>query len=344
MSKVLVTGAGGYIGSVMVETLIQKGHQVIGVDRFFFGTDTLKSVLEHPNFTLMRSDIRHLTEDAFRGMDVVIDLAGLSNDPSCDLDPRLTQEINIDGACNVAWQAKKAGVRRYIYSSSCSVYGKGEGGRLNETSELSPVSEYAKSKIAVERELKRTANQDNTFVTTVLRNATVYGYSPRMRLDLVVNLMTLYAWCDGRVYILGGGQQWRPLVHVRDVVDGFLSVMDADADTVRGEVFNLGSNEQNMQVFRVARLVKKHIPDVELITVPDDADKRNYNVDFHKIQSVLGFTPKRTVEDGILEVKDALESGLIDYKDERTVTLRYYKYLLKAERLLREVSLNGSLF
>jgi nucleoside-diphosphate-sugar epimerase len=328
----------------MTETLLDEGHEVVGVDRYFFGTNTLESIAHHPAFRLVRSDTRQLREADLWGADVVIDLAGLSNDPCCDLDPGLTHSINVEGACNVARQAKRAGVKRYIYASSCSVYGKGNRGRLDEASDLSPVSEYARSKIAVEQELHQLGNGNGQFATTILRNATVYGYSPRMRLDLVVNLMTLFGWRDGRVYILGGGQQWRPLVHVRDVVDGFLAVMTADVRDVRGQIFNLGSNEQNTQVFRIARLVKKHMPEVELITIPDDADKRNYNVDFTKIQSLLGYRTQRSIEDGVLEIKDALESGLIDYQDERTVTLKYYKYLLDAERLLKEVSLNGCLF
>src|SRR5665213_641055 len=217
MKKIFLTGAGGYIGPVMVEHFLSAGQQGIGVDRFYFGKEILGSeIFNNQRFTLLQKDIRELTPEDMKGCDVVIDLAGLSNDPTCDLKPNLTFSINFKGGVNVAECAKKAKVPRYLYSSSCSVYGLGATQQLSEKSETNPQSYYAKGKVDVEKRLLELADGD--FSVTILRNATVYGLSKRMRFDLVINIMTLKAWKERRIFILGGGKQWRPLVHVRDVV------------------------------------------------------------------------------------------------------------------------------
>jgi nucleoside-diphosphate-sugar epimerase len=341
--KILVTGAGGYIGTSLVPMFLEAGHEVIGVDRYFFGEELLgTAVLGHPRFRSVHKDIRQLTKDDLAGVDAVIDLAGLSNDPACDLDPRLTEEVNQRGGLNVAACAKAAGVRRYVYSSSCSVYGQGETLTLTEESPLHPVSAYARAKIEVEKGLHELASDD--FCVTLLRNATVYGYSGRMRFDLVINVMTLYAWRDRRIFVMGGGKQRRPLVHVKDVANAFQLVLDADPDSVRGETFNVGSNGQNFQVAQLANVVKGVLPSTELIEVPGDADPRSYDVCFDKISRVLGFEAKRTPVDGILEVKDALDRLVVDPSDLRTTTVKYYQYLLDAERTLRRVGIDGRIF
>lgn len=339
---VLVPGGAGYIGSVLVGQLLTKGHRVRVLDRLFFGVQAIEQYRSHPNFRLLQDDVRYFDEGFLEGVDVVMDLSGIANDPSCDLDPEATTSINHRGPVRVATLAKKMGVSRYIFSSSCSIYGQGDGVALGEDAPKRPVSAYARAKIDAETELLALA--DGGFSVTVLRNATVYGYSPRMRFDLVVNMMTMYAWKNRKIHVLGGGRQWRPLVHVRDVCSAFVLVMDADPSAVNGEAFNVGSTEQNYQVQQIASMVRDVVPYVVVETVPDDPDKRSYNVSCDKIKERVGFRVERTVLEGIVEVKQALENGLVDPDDIRTVTMRYYRYLLEAEKILKQVTYNGRIF
>ena len=341
-SKILVAGGGGYIGSVLCETLLDEGYEVICFDRFFFGKKTIRHLLEKENFMVIQHDIRFSSEDIFTNVDCVIDLAGISNDPSCDLDPKVTEAINIKGTTRFAGLAKKNGVKRYIYSSSCSIYGAADHEQLTEDSLINPVSLYAKTKIASEQMLKDLS--DDNFCVVLLRNATVYGFSPRMRFDLLVNIMTAHAVTRGKIYVLGGGKQWRPNIHIKDLARAFIVFLNSPVEKINGEVFNVGSNEQNYQVIQVANKIREVVPYVDLEVVPDDIDKRNYNVDFNKIKKILGFQVERTVHEGAVEVKQAIERAEIDFDDIRTVTLKYYKYLLEAEKILNEVKLDGILF
>lgn len=343
MKTILVTGAGGYIGTMMVELFLAKGHKVIGVDRYYFGKDLLGTeVLNNQRFTFVQKDIRDLAPDDMKGVDAVIDLAGLSNDPTCDLKPNLTYSINFKGGVNVAECAKKAKVPRYIYSSSCSVYGLGAGIHLTEESATNPQSYYAKGKIDVEKRLLELA--DKEFAPTILRNATVYGLSKRMRFDLVINLMTLKAWKENRIVILGGGKQWRPLVHVKDVCRGFETVLDAPVEKVGSKIYNLGSNEQNYQVFQIANIIKELVPSVEIIKAPDDPDKRTYNVAFDKIAKELDFKVQYTARDGAKEVVEALSYGVLDPDDQKTRTIEHYKFLMRVEDTMAELAKNGRIF
>lgn len=341
--KVLIAGAGGYIGITMVREFLEAGYQVTGLDRYYFGKELLgPEILNHKNFKLLKKDIRSVTATDFLGIDSVIDLAGLSNDPTCDLDLKLTYDINHLGCVNVAKCAKEAGVSRYVFSSSCSVYGEGQSTILTEESPLLPVSAYAKAKIEAEKQLLALA--DSKFCVTLLRNATVYGFAPRMRFDLIINIMTLFAWRDKRVFIMGGGKQWRPLVHVKDVVRAFKLVLESEPSLVQKECYNVGSNNQNYQVIQVANLVKEIFPETNLVIAPDDNDKRSYRVCFDKIEKSLGFKNTKTPQDGINEIKAALDGARVDPTDPRTVTLKYYQYLLNAEKLVREVAIDGKIF
>jgi nucleoside-diphosphate-sugar epimerase len=359
MKTILVAGGGGYIGSVVTEMLLDAGHRVRVLDRMFFGAQVLAPFAKRDNLTILKEDIRYAPAEAFENVDVVMDLAGISNDPAADLAPAITEDINLCGATHIARLAKAAGVSRYIYSSSCSVYGhnggdgngyghdsengngNGNGHRLTEQSPKAPVSLYAKTKIAAEEELLKL--QDERFTVVILRNATVYGLSYRMRFDLVINIMTLYAYKNRKLFVLGGGQQWRPLVHVRDVGRAFLLVMEAARETVGGQAFNVGSNDQNFQIYQIAQMVRDVVPHTALEIVPDDPDKRSYNVSFDRIEQTLGFRAEKSPYEGIVEVKQALERGKID-DSIRTKTVHYYKYLLDAERLLEEVSYKGRIF
>jgi nucleoside-diphosphate-sugar epimerase len=337
MPKVMVTGAGGYIGTQLVRDLVKAGHEVTAVDRFFFGKEPLSEFVGNKLVTIKQKDIRDLDQNDFKGHDAVCDLACLSNDPAGEIDPQLTYQINRDGRIHVAKTAKQAGVEKYIISSSCSVYGKGEEPQLTETSKTNPISVYAKS--TLEAEQQNLSIADNNFSVTALRNATVFGLSTRMRFDLVVNLMTLTAFQKGRIIVMGGGLQWRPLVHVKDVSRAFSSVMTAKFSQVNQEVFNVGLD--NFQVKNLAYLVREELPiPVEIEIAPDDADKRDYNVMFAKIEDKLGFKAEVNVSLGIKEIYFALKSGKVDVGP-KTVTVNWYKNILDAKALIDSVYLEG---
>lgn len=335
---VLVAGGAGYIGSVLCPLLIEKGHKVTVLDRFYFGNPFAKS----PEISVVRGDVRSFDPAVLRGVEAVVDVSGISNDPSCELEPDLTKGVNIDGGKRLARYAKEAGVRRYVYSSSCSVYGHGEGLGLTETSGRHPVSLYARAKAEMEDvlfgELKGGA-----FEVTALRLATVFGLAPRMRFDLAVNVMTKNAYVNRRITVDGGGRQWRPFVHVRDVADAFALAMTSDAKLVNGEVFNVGSTNNNVQILNLAFRVRDAIPGTEVVHAPTDPDLRDYNVNFDKVQRVLDYSTKRTIDDGIKEVLEALKDGRLDPDDRRWYTLKQYLFLREAERVHAEMSLEGRL-
>jgi nucleoside-diphosphate-sugar epimerase len=337
MTKVLVTGAGGYIGTQLVKDLVKSGNDVTAVDRFFFGQETLKDFFANPKVSIVQKDIRDLTEADMVGHEIVCDLACLSNDPAGEIDPALTYAINRDGRIHVANTAKRAGVNKYIISSSCSVYGQGQEPQLTEKSATNPISVYAKS--TLEAEQQNLAIADKNFSVTSLRNATVFGLSNRMRFDLVVNLMTLTAFQKGRIIVMGGGKQWRPLVHLSDVSNAFQLIINSSIDKVNQEVFNIGLD--NFQIKNLAYLVREELPiNIEIDVAPDDADKRDYNVVFEKARNKLNFIPKVSVVDGIREIYSALKNGSVD-TGPKTVTVSWYRNILDAKRLLDEVILDG---
>jgi len=333
----MVTGAGGYIGTQLVRDLVNSGHEVTAVDRYFFGKEPLAEFIGYHKVNILQKDIRDLNAKDFSGHDAVCDLACLSNDPAGEIDPELTYSINRDGRIHVAKTAKSAGVEKYIISSSCSVYGKGEEPQLSETSKTNPISVYAKS--TLEAEQHNLSIADSNFSVTALRNATVFGLSTRMRFDLVVNLMTLTAFQKGRIIVMGGGLQWRPLVHLSDVSKAFLNVIGAKKDKINKEVFNIGLD--NFQIKNLAYLVREELPfPVEIDIAPDDADKRDYNVVFSKAESVLGFKAETNVIQGIKEIYLALKSGSVDVGP-KTITVQWYRNILDAKALLDSVVLDG---
>ncbi len=339
---ILVTGGAGYIGSVLCGELLSAGYEVTCVDRFFFGLNTVTAYQDDPGFHILRADTREMTAADFKGIHAVIDLAGLSNDPACDLENSLTESINHQGAVHIAKLAKAAGVQRYIYASSCSVYGRGnEGQPVNEESPCYPVSLYAKCKLQVEQNLLPLA--DDSFCVTFPRFATVYGASPRMRFDLIINIMTMFAYTRRKIIVLGGGQQWRPVVHVRDICAMLITFLKAPVKKINGEIFNIGSNEQNYKVIEVARRIQDLVSGVEVDIAPDDADKRSYNVDFTKVKEAFGFEPTFDLTLGAQEVLAGLRDGSLDPQDPRTITSKYYKYLIDADQTVASVKLNGRL-
>lgn len=332
-----MTGAGGYIGTQLVRDLLKAGNQVTAVDRYFFGFEPIADMTSNKNLTVLQKDIRDLSVSDLKEHDAVCDLACLSNDPAGEIDPELTYQINRDGRIHVANTAKKAGVKKYILSSSCSVYGQGEDPELTEKSATNPISVYAKSTLQAEEH--NLSLSDNNFSVTALRNATVFGLSTRMRFDLVVNLMTLTAFQKGRIIVMGGGLQWRPLVHLSDVSLAFQSVIKADQSKVKSEIFNIGLS--NFQIKNLAYLVREELPfPIEIDTAPDDPDKRDYNVVFDKAEKILNFKAKTTVTDGIREIYLALKSGKVD-TGIKTVTVQWYRNIIEAKKLLDEIVLDG---
>jgi len=336
--RVLVTGGAGYIGSVLSRILLEKGYDVTCLDRLFFGLDPIMEVAK--KIRLIKDDIRWFKPEILKGIDAVFDLASLSNDPSGELEPQKTLEINHIGRVRVAKLSKKYRVPRYVLASTCSVYGFQEE-TLTEESSPNPLTTYAKANLLAEKEILPLA--DKSFSVTALRQATVYGLSPRMRFDLAINGMTLGFFKNGKIPIMRDGKQWRPFLHVRDTSNAFTKVLEADAELINGQVFNTGSNEQNVQIFSLAKLI------AESINLPfnydwyGSPDKRSYRVSFNKIKETLAFKPRYMPKEGAKEVFDALRDERVSGDDPRTITVKWYKHLLEMQNLIKEVEINGVL-
>ncbi len=335
--RVLVTGGAGYIGSVLMRVLIERGYDVVCLDRLFFGLDPIKELLGDPHFKLVKDDIRWFDPKILTDVDVVIDLAAISNDPAGELDPAKTYDINYLGRMRVARLSREYGVKRYIFASTCSVYGF-QKKIVREDSDPNPLTTYAKSAILAEKDLMPLASRD--LCVTILRFATAYGLSYRMRFDLVVNAMVLHLYKTGKIRVGGDGSQMRPLVHVRDISRAILSIIEADEEIVNGEIFNVGSNDQNYKILDLAKEIGDALQKPYEIEFYGDKDTRSYMVDFTKISQELGFKAKYTVKDAAREIYHALERGeVID--DIRTITVKWYKYLLDVYSLVKQVELNG---
>jgi len=337
--NVLVTGGAGYIGSVMVPMLLEKGYKVKCLDRFFFGKETLGDVISNSNLELIKDDIRWFDSSILNGVDVAIDLASLSNDPAGELVPSKTYDINYLGRVRVAKLCEKYKVGRYILASTCSVYGFQEN-VLDEKSPTNPLTTYAKSNVLAEKDVLQL--EDKKFSVTVMRQATVYGLSPRMRFDLAVNGMVLGAYKNKKIPVMRDGTQWRPFIHVKDTSKAFVTVLESPKDKVNGQIFNVGSNEQNIQILALAELVRENLPipiEVEWYGSPD---KRSYRVNFDKIHRTLGFGPDCTPKDGVRGVYEALEGGKVIDSIE-TKTVEWYKHLLSMRETLKEIIIRDTI-
>ncbi len=333
--RVLLTGHDGYIGAVMSQRLLEAGHDVVGLDsQLFDGCDF--GAWKQPIETL-RMDIRDVVQADMAGFDAVIHLAALSNDPMGDLNPDCTYDINHRASVHLARLAKAAGVKRFVYSSSCSVYGAASPDDvLSETAGFSPVTPYAESKVMVESDLKELADDD--FSPTYMRNATVYGISPRLRGDLVVNNLVGWAYTTGQVHMKSDGSPWRPLVHVEDVCQAFVRTLDAPRETIHDVAFNVGRDEENYRIGDVADIVQKAV-EGSRITFEEGAgpDPRCYRVDFAKIHRELpGFEPSWTVARGVDQILAAYkEIGLTqqDLEGDRFLRIKHIRSLLEGGRI-----------
>ncbi len=322
--RVLVTGGAGYIGSHLTRLLLEKGYRVRVLDKLAWGRHSLDDVADHPGFELFEGDIRHVEDlvGALADCDGVIHLAGIVGDPACALDPDMTFGINLEATQVIVDVAKYRRVKRFVFASTCSVYGASDDYTLNEGSLLNPVSLYAETNLQSEQMILR-GFRDSETVPTLMRFSTIYGVSTRMRFDLVVNIMTAKAVQEGRVKVYGG-DQWRPNVHCRDAARAAIACLEGPVERVRGEIFNVGSDAQNYRILELGQLVAAQLPGTEVEVMGESPDPRSYRVSFDKIHHVLGYRTEHTVEDGVREIADLLRGGSIeDYQDARYYNVRY---------------------
>jgi nucleoside-diphosphate-sugar epimerase len=315
--KVFITGGAGYVGAVLVPKLLEKGHHVKVLDLYIYGEGVLDSVKDYPRLSQVKGDLRDsaLLERELPGYDTVIHLACISNDPSYELDPGLGKSINYDAFVDLVDVSKKVGVRNFIYASSSSVYGIKEEDEVTEDLPLEPLTDYSKYKAKCEDVLLSEAADD--FIVTVIRPSTVCGYSPRLRLDLTVNILTNHAINKGEITVFGG-EQMRPNIHIEDMADLYVYLLGLPDEKIQKKIYNAGY--ENYKVRDIAEMVRKvvgpHIP----IKVTPTEDNRSYHVSSKKIKEDLGFVPKHTIEEAVFDLKKAFEEGKISDPDD----IRYY--------------------
>lgn len=326
--RILVTGCAGYIGPVMMRVLGEKGHDVVGLDSGFFA--------ESSSLGFLRKDVRDLTPADLAGFDAVAHLAALSNDPMGELQPEWTHQINCEGSLHVARMARDAGVSRFLFASSCSIYGASENEFATETSPLQPLSAYAVSKVKTEEGLDKLASA--AFSPVSFRNATAYGVSPRLRLDLVLNNLTAWAFTTGRVKIMSDGTPWRPIVHIEDISRAFAAALDAPREAIHNQAFNVGATEENYQVRDLGTIVAATVSgSIVRYSGYSGPDQRNYRVNFSKIRQALpGFQTEWTARRGAAELFAAyteLHLQEADLQSRQYIRLKQLRHLIEEGEL-----------
>lgn len=330
--KILVTGHRGYIGPHLVKILKEAGHHVIGVDIGYFDSCNWEPFPAADREIV--ADFRTLTERDLEGLDCICHLAGISNDPMGDLDEKLTYDMNREGSIDLAIRAKKAGVPRYLFSGSCSIYGKGEKLDLDESANYNPVSAYAVSK--VETELKVAPLADKNFSPAFLRNATAYGHSPNLRIDLVANNLLACALARGDIRIMSDGSPWRPLVHCKDIARAFMLFAEAPREKIHNQSINIGANKENYQVRDVGNAVQRLVPNAKIVYTGEvGPDPRNYRVNFNKLNSLFPeFRLEYSLQSGLEELFKKYHEhhfNLDDFNGDQFVRLRTLKKKLAAK-------------
>jgi nucleoside-diphosphate-sugar epimerase len=335
--RVFVTGVNGYIGAVLAPYLSQRGIEVRGLDTGYYRDGWLYSDDKHlpaSPFTLNK-DLRHVTEADLQGCDAVAHLAELSNDPLGQNNPALTHQINHEGSVQLAQKARSVGIQRFVYMSSCSVYGAGTGEFLDETAKPNPQTAYAECKVLVERDVGAMAARD--FAPVFLRNATAYGPSPRMRFDIVLNDLCALAWTTRKIAMVSDGSPWRPLVHILDICEAIYRSLSAPADAVRGKIFNVGQDSENYRVREIAHIVASEFPGCEVSAGPPSADNRSYRVSFARIHRELpGFKCSYTARDGARQFRELFERiqfGPENYQFRAFTRLKQLKYLQATKQI-----------
>lgn len=333
-TRILVTGHNGYIGSVMVPLLQCAGYEVVGLDTGYFRGCTLGA--STTSVPAISKDLRAIEPSDLAGIEAVIHLAALSNDPIGNLNPNWTREINAEGTVRLAEMAKAAGVRRFLFSSSCIMYGMSEASVVDETAPLAPQTEYARSKVVAEEALRAMA--DDRFSPVYCRNGTVYGFSPRMRFDTVLNNFMGSAFTTGRVEVHSDGTPWRPVVHVEDVARYFRLMLEAPRGDVHNEAFNMGVDSLNLQVREIAEIAAEAVPGAQLVLMPQPgADQRTYRADFTKFSRTFpNFEFQWTARKGAQDLYQALCSIALrheDFTDKRFTRLRWLNHLLETRAL-----------
>lgn len=336
--QILVTGGAGYVGSVLIPSLLKEGHRVKCLDRFFFGDEFLSSLDFKDSLELIKDDIRWFDSKILDGVEVVMDLAALSNDPVGELDPEKTYQINHKGRERVAQSSKSYGIKQYILASSASIYGQ-QDSIVDEESQVNPLTAYSKANRLAEQ--SALSLNDNNFGVTVLRFSSIYGLSPRMRFDLAVNSIALDLYNTGKIVVHGKNNK-RPFLHIKDAVKAYLMIINSSKTDIAGEIFNVGSNEQNYSIYDLAREVGNSIGNKYEMEAKETPDNRSYVASFDKIRKIIGFKPDYTVSDGSREIYDALKSKNLIF-DDKMITLRQYKKIISDPELIREFNINGKI-
>jgi len=333
-TRVLLTGHNGYIGSVMAPMLARAGYGVVGLDNGYFDPCTL--IADTVRVPVVRKDIRDVGVEDLRGFDAVIHLAALSNDPIGNLDAEWTRQINFEATARLAEAGKAAGVKRFLFSSSCIMYGMSEANVVDEKSPLDPRTEYARSKVLAEDAVRTLAGDG--FSPTFLRNGTIYGLSPRMRFDTVLNDLVGTAVATGKVVVHSDGKPWRPVVHVEDVARAFMTILEAPVETVHNQAFNIGANQLNHQIHDLAEIVVRNVPDCLLeMRAQSGADQRTYKADFSKFSRTFPeFEFQWSAEKGARQLVQQFRAIRLSsdvLSDKRFTRLKWLRYLLDSRRL-----------